>query len=108
MSIFLFVAFSLQCSSFFFSLSFLQIPGLSSGGGNFELDVDGSVLLSPGQALQLHGVLLPHLLLLLRPNRLYTVKKRLAVFPSPARMTLTKLSLAGKNLIIPGQGEFDK
>jgi hypothetical protein len=28
-------------------------------------------------------------------------KKRLAVFPSPARMSLTKLSLPGKNLIIP-------
>ncbi len=35
-----------------------------------------------------------------------TVKKRLAIFPSPARMSLTKLSLAGKSLIIPGQGEF--
>jgi hypothetical protein len=31
-------------------------------------------------------------------------KKRLAVFPSP----FTKLSLAGKNLIITGQGEFGK
>jgi len=30
-------------------------------------------------------------------------KKRLAVFPSPAGMSLTKLSLAGNNLIIPGQ-----
>jgi hypothetical protein len=35
----------------------------------------------------------------------HTVKKRFAVFPSPARMSLTKLSLAGKNLIITGQGE---
>ncbi len=35
-------------------------------------------------------------------------KKRLAVFPSPAGMSLTKLSLAGNNLIIPGQGEFGK
>jgi hypothetical protein len=33
-------------------------------------------------------------------------KKRLAVFPSLAGMSLTKLSLAGTNLIIPGQGEF--
>jgi hypothetical protein len=33
-------------------------------------------------------------------------KKRLAIFPSPAGMSLTKLSLAGNNLIIPGQGEF--
>ncbi len=33
-------------------------------------------------------------------------KKRLAVFPSPAGMSLTKLSLAGNNLIIPGQTEF--
>ncbi len=35
-------------------------------------------------------------------------KKRLAVFPSPAGMSLTKLSLAGNNLIIPTQGEFGK
>ncbi len=33
-------------------------------------------------------------------------KKSLSIFPSPTRMSLTKLSLAGKNLIIPGQGEF--
>jgi hypothetical protein len=32
-------------------------------------------------------------------------KKRLPIFSSPAGM-LTKLSLAGNNLIIPGQGEF--
>jgi hypothetical protein len=40
----------------------------------------------------------------------YTVhcKKILAVFPSPAGMSLTKLSLAGNNLIISGQGEFGK
>jgi hypothetical protein len=38
----------------------------------------------------------------------YTVIKRLAIFPSPALMSLTKLSLAGNNLIIPGQGEFRK
>jgi hypothetical protein len=36
----------------------------------------------------------------------YTVKKRLTSSPSPARMSLTKPSLAGKNLIIPDQGEF--
>ncbi len=32
------------------------------------------------------------------------------VFPSPAGMSLTKLSLAGNNnnLIIPGQGELGK
>jgi hypothetical protein len=35
-------------------------------------------------------------------------KKRLAVFLSPAGMSLTKLSLAGKYYIIPGQGEFGK
>jgi hypothetical protein len=35
-------------------------------------------------------------------------KKRLAIFPPPARMSLTQLSLAGKNLTIPGQGEFGK
>jgi hypothetical protein len=38
----------------------------------------------------------------------YTVKKRIAVFPSPGGMSLTKLSLAGKNLIIPGQRKFGK
>jgi hypothetical protein len=35
----------------------------------------------------------------------YTVKKRFNDF-SPARMSLTKLSLTGKNSIIPGHGEF--
>jgi hypothetical protein len=35
-------------------------------------------------------------------------KERLGVFPSLAGMSLTKLSLAGNNLIIPGQGEFGK
>jgi hypothetical protein len=29
-------------------------------------------------------------------------------FPSPAGMSLTKLSLAGSYLIIPSQGEFGK
>ncbi len=33
-------------------------------------------------------------------------KKRLAVFPSPAGMSLAKLYLEVKNLVIPGQGEF--
>ncbi len=33
-------------------------------------------------------------------------KKSLSFFPSPAWMSLTKLPLAGNNLIIPGQGEF--
>jgi hypothetical protein len=33
-------------------------------------------------------------------------KKRLAVFPSPAGMSLAKLSPAGNNSIIPGPGEF--
>ncbi len=36
----------------------------------------------------------------------YTVKKRLPIFPSPAGMSQTKLSLAGNNYIIPRQGEF--
>ncbi len=35
-------------------------------------------------------------------------KKRLAVFPSPAGMSLTKLSLAGNYKIIPRQVEFGK
>ncbi len=38
----------------------------------------------------------------------YTVKKRLAAFPSPAAMSHIKLSLARNHLIIPGQGEFGK
>ncbi len=33
-------------------------------------------------------------------------KKRSAVFPSQVGMSLTKLSLAGNNLIIPGQEEL--
>ncbi len=33
-------------------------------------------------------------------------KNSLAIFLSPAGMPLTKLFLAGKNLINPGQGEF--
>ncbi len=35
-------------------------------------------------------------------------KKRLTVFLSPAGMSMTKLSLAGNNQKIPGQGEFGK
>ncbi len=35
----------------------------------------------------------------------HTLKKRLAVLPSPAGMSLTKLSLGGNNWIIPGQEE---
>jgi hypothetical protein len=35
-----------------------------------------------------------------------TLQKKLAIFPSPAKMSLTKLSLAGKNSIIPTQGEL--
>ncbi len=33
-------------------------------------------------------------------------KKRLAIFPTPAMMSLTKISLAGNNHIFPSQGEF--
>jgi hypothetical protein len=36
----------------------------------------------------------------------YTVKERLAIFPSPAGMSQTKFSMAGNNSIIPGLGEF--
>jgi hypothetical protein len=39
------------------------------------------------------------------PDLQYTVKKVID-FPAPAGMSLTKLSLAGNNLITPGQGEF--
>jgi hypothetical protein len=38
----------------------------------------------------------------------YTVKKRLIIFLSPGGMSLTKLSLAGNNLIFPGKEEFGK
>jgi hypothetical protein len=41
-------------------------------------------------------------------QKAYTVKKWLLIFPSSAGMSLTKLSLAGNNLIIPGQWEFGK
>ncbi len=43
-----------------------------------------------------------------RPNVYVHCKKRSGVFPSPVGLSLTKLSLAGKNLIIPGQGVFGK
>jgi hypothetical protein len=48
------------------------------------------------------------LLLLTKTNFVINVhcKKRLSIFPSPAGMSLTKLSLAWKKQIIPGQGEF--
>jgi hypothetical protein len=35
-------------------------------------------------------------------------KKSFAVFPSPARMSLTELFLAGNKLVIPGQEELGK
>jgi hypothetical protein len=35
-------------------------------------------------------------------------KKKLAIFLFPAGISITKLSLAANNLIIPGQGEFGK
>jgi hypothetical protein len=38
----------------------------------------------------------------------YTVKKNLAVFPSPAGMSLIKLFLGGNNLVFPAQREFDQ
>ena len=55
-----------------------------------------------------HSQQVPHHLLhcIFVLGEINTVKKRLAVILSPARMSLTKLSLAGNNLIIPGQGEF--
>ncbi len=39
-------------------------------------------------------------------NLILHCKKRLAIFPSPAGMSLTKLSLGGNNQIIPAQDEF--
>jgi hypothetical protein len=39
-------------------------------------------------------------------EKAYTVKNRLATFPSLAGMSLTKLSLGGNNLIISAEGEF--
>ncbi len=40
----------------------------------------------------------------MRSNKRLHCKKRFAVLPSPDGMSLTKLSLAGNNFIIPGQG----
>ncbi len=39
-------------------------------------------------------------------QKLYSVKKMIFLHPSPAGMSLTKLSLAGNIEIIPGQGDF--
>ncbi len=39
-------------------------------------------------------------------NQRLHCNKRLLIFPSSAGMSLTNLSLAGNNLIFPGQGEF--
>ncbi len=36
----------------------------------------------------------------------HTVKKRLTIFPFPAGFETNQISLAGINLIIPGQKEF--
>ncbi len=41
------------------------------------------------------------------PQQLHC-KKGLAIFPSPAGRSLTRLSLAGNNLFIPCHGEFGK
>ncbi len=41
-------------------------------------------------------------------NEIHCKKGYLAISPSPAGMSLTKLSLAGKTLIVPGQGEFSE
>jgi hypothetical protein len=42
----------------------------------------------------------------MQKKRLLHCKKGFASFPSPAGKSLTKLSLARSNLIIPGQEEF--
>jgi hypothetical protein len=39
-----------------------------------------------------------------RLHKVYTVKKGSRFSPSPDGMSITKLPLAGNNLIIPGQG----
>jgi len=44
----------------------------------------------------------------LRVPTQHTVKKGLGIFPSPARMSLTKLSLAGNNLPSGVPGMFGK
>ncbi len=43
-----------------------------------------------------------------RPASWIHRKKRLTTFTSPARMSLTKLSLSRNNLIIPAPGKFGK
>jgi hypothetical protein len=45
---------------------------------------------------------------LLFGKKIVHCKKELAIFPSQAGMSLTKLSLGGKKLIIPAQEEFDQ
>jgi hypothetical protein len=81
-------------------------------------DVDGAVglVLWQGQLEILEAVAprgtspsteLPRDRTSLKGQKSYTVKKKVSCFfPSPAGMSLAKLSLGGNNLIIPVQGEF--
>jgi hypothetical protein len=39
-------------------------------------------------------------------HKAYNTAKNVIIFPPPVGMLLTKLSLAGNNLIISGKGEF--
>ncbi len=58
--------------------------------------------------LIIYKVFCPFLYQLSATSRVRPVhcRKRLPIFPSPAGMSLAKLSLVGKNLINPGQGGF--
>ncbi len=90
------------CGGFFYNISvqaFHQIPFLMC-----------PVQYPKGKPANFFLLIYPFLahFLNISPLNCWTVhcKKRLAIFPSPAGMSLTKLSLAGNNLIFPDQGEF--
>jgi hypothetical protein len=59
-----------------------------------------------GSSCTLQAILLSDLVGCESPLQIVHCKKGLAVFPSPAWMSLTKLLLGGNNLIFPALGEF--
>jgi hypothetical protein len=79
-------------------LRFVAVPNLGSddadggaGGGRPGKGEGDQVHLEPGErAPSCSGIKM-------QQSWIYNVKKKLAIFPPPAGMSLTKLSLAGKN-----------
>jgi hypothetical protein len=67
----------------------------------YSLMMTRNIVEVDGKALRCYSVSRQHMAL----DSIHC-KKTLAVFPSPAGMSLTKLSLDGNNLIFPVQGEF--